>query len=103
MFHRLLPLRSGLALVFLLLFVLPAQAWAAVEVAFYSRELGGNNFPHAFVTLQGTVDATGEAVDTSYGFTAKAVTPAILLGSVARRGAWSRASGRSRAATASSR
>src|SRR5688500_12836683 len=61
-------------LVLLLLCGLPAQALAAVEIAFYSRELGGNNFPHAFVALHGTVDATGEAVDTSYGFTAKSVT-----------------------------
>ena len=83
MFHRLLPFRSGLAFVFLLLFTVPGQAWAAVEVAFYSRELGGNNFPHAFVTLKGTLDATGEPIDTSYGFTAKAVTPAVLFGSVA--------------------
>lgn len=58
-------------------------AHAAVEIAFYSRELGGNNFPHAFVVLRGAVDATGEQVDTSYGFTAKAVTPAVLFGSVA--------------------
>lgn len=67
----------------LLLFGLHAPAAAAVEIAFYSRELGGNNFPHAFVALNGTVDATGERVDTTYGFTAKAVTPAILFGSVA--------------------
>lgn len=66
-----------------LLLGLQAPAFAAVEIAFYSRELGGNNFPHAFVRLQGTVDSTGEQVDTSYGFTAKAVTPAILFGSVA--------------------
>ena len=83
MLHRILPLRPKLALIAILLLMLPAQAWAAVEVAFYSREMGGNNFPHAFVTLKGTVDATGEVIDTSYGFTAKAVTPAILLGSVA--------------------
>ncbi len=63
--------------------LLSSPATAAVEIAFYSRELGGNNFPHAFVTLRGTVDATGEAVDTSYGFTARAVSPAILFGSVA--------------------
>lgn len=67
----------------LLLFGLPGPAAAAVEIAFYSRELGGNNFPHAFVALRGTVDATGERVDTTYGFTAKAVTPALLFGSVA--------------------
>jgi hypothetical protein len=71
-----------LVLALLLLCGLPAQALAAVEIAFYSRELGGNNFPHAFVALHGTVDSTGEVVDTSYGFTAKAVTPALLFGSV---------------------
>lgn len=69
-------------LAFLLVCGLPAPAFAAVEIAFYSREMGGNNFPHAFVALHGTVDSTGEAVDTSYGFTAKAVTPALLFGSV---------------------
>lgn len=69
-------------LAFLLLgFLAPANA--TVEIAFYSRELGGNNFPHAFVVLHGTVDATGERVNTSYGFTAKAITPALLWGSVA--------------------
>lgn len=60
-----------------------AQAAAAVDIAFYSRELGGNNFPHAFVVLDGTLDATGERIHASYGFTAKAVTPALLFGSVA--------------------
>jgi hypothetical protein len=54
-----------------------------VQIAFYARELGGNNFPHAFIVLSGTLDATGEPVNESYGFTAKSVTPAILWGSVA--------------------
>lgn len=57
-------------------------AHAAVELAFYSRELGGNNFPHAFITLKGHPDAGGKPVDVSYGFTVKALTPAILMGSV---------------------
>jgi hypothetical protein len=65
-----------------LLVGLPQPACAAVEIAFYSRELGGNNFPHAFVALRGTVDATGEQVNTTYGFTAHSVTPAVLFGSV---------------------
>lgn len=73
---------ARLALALLLVVGLPVPAGAAVEAAFYSRELGGNNFPHAFVVLRGTVDATGEAVDASYGFTAYAVSPAILFGSV---------------------
>jgi hypothetical protein len=62
---------------------LAAPALAAVEIAFYSRELGGNNFPHAFVHLSGTVDGTGEAVDIAYGFTARHISPGILWGSVA--------------------
>ena len=69
-------------LAFLLLVGVQAPASAAVEIAFYSRELGGNNFPHAFVALHGIVDSTGEQVDTSYGFTAHSVTPALLFGSV---------------------
>lgn len=74
------PLRWLLAL--LLLVAAPAPALAAVEIAFYSRELGGNNFPHAFIVLRGTLDATGEPIDTSLGFTAHSVTPALLFGSV---------------------
>lgn len=71
---------------FLLALVLAAglaasPAVAAVEIAFHSRELGGS-FPHAFIRLTGTLDATGEPVDVAYGFTARAVTPAILFGSV---------------------
>jgi hypothetical protein len=61
---------------------LTSPARAAVEIAFYSRELGANNFPHAFVTIKGRLDADGAPVDDSFGFTAKAVTPAILMGSV---------------------
>jgi hypothetical protein len=80
-----LGLNQLIARVFLaiaLILGLPQAACASVEIAFYSRELGGNNFPHAFVALHGVVDATGERVDTSYGFTAHSVTPAILFGSV---------------------
>lgn len=64
-----------------LFFALGTPAFAAVEISFYSRELG-TNFPHAFVALKGTVDSTGEQVDTSLGFTASSVTPAILFGAV---------------------
>lgn len=65
-----------------LLFSVHAPAAAAVEIAFYSRELGDRNYPHAFIMLTGTVDATGEPVNASLGFTAHRVTPAILFGSV---------------------
>ena len=59
-----------------------ASAWAAVTITFWSHELG-NSFPHAFVTLRGTPDAGGPPVDGNWGFTAKSITPAILMGSVA--------------------
>lgn len=56
-------------------------ARAEVIATFYSHDFG-DHFPHAFVKLKGTVDSTGEAVDTNYGFTAVSVSPAILMGSV---------------------
>jgi hypothetical protein len=75
----------GLRLILLSLFLLcaglTAPARAEVVVSFYSHDFG-DRFPHAFIVLKGQVDATGEQVDTNYGFTATSVSPAILLGSV---------------------
>jgi hypothetical protein len=62
--------------------LIAAPAHAAVTMTFWSHELG-NSFPHAFFTLRGTPDAGGPPIDTSYGFTARSLTPAILLGTVA--------------------
>jgi hypothetical protein len=59
----------------------PALADAAVEIRVYSHDFG-KEFPHAFVVLKGTLDDTGETVDTNLGYSALAVTPAILLKSV---------------------
>jgi hypothetical protein len=70
------------ALIFALFLMLsPVAARAEVQATFYSHDFG-DHFPHTFITLKGTVGATGEAIDTNYGFTAKNVTPAILWGSV---------------------
>ncbi|KZE11281.1 hypothetical protein AVT10_17085 [Sphingomonas hankookensis] len=77
MFRTLL---RGLALLLLAMgSVVPAQA--AVTITFWSQEFG-QNFPHAFFTFSGAPDAGGSAVNESYGFTAKAITPALLMGSV---------------------
>lgn len=71
-----------LSLVVGLLLALAAQpANAEVTATFYSHDFG-DHFPHALVKLKGTVDATGEQVDTNYGFTAVNTTPAILWGPV---------------------
>ncbi|MEH3038442.1 MAG: hypothetical protein PGN21_00020 [Sphingomonas paucimobilis] len=77
------PFRAVLrTLAFLLLAlgsIVPAQA--AVTITFWSQEFG-QNFPHAFFTFSGAPDAGGPALNESYGFTAKAITPALLMGSV---------------------
>ncbi|MFZ3484601.1 hypothetical protein [Sphingomonas sp. 3-13AW] len=72
----------GLLVAALLSIGLVAPASAGVTISFWSHE-SGQNFPHAFFVLEGTPDAGGARVQVSYGFTAKAITPAILLGSVA--------------------
>jgi hypothetical protein len=58
-----------------------APAAAAVEVTFWSKEMG-SSFPHAFVTLKGTPDRGGARIDEDYGFSAKSISPAILMGRV---------------------
>ena len=79
------PLRPLLAAILLLGSVFAsAPAWAAVTITFWSHELG-NSFPHAFFTLRGTPDAGGAPVDVNYGFTAKAITPKLLMGTVGGR------------------
>jgi hypothetical protein len=66
----------------LFLFQTPVVLRAEVVATFYSHDMKDNYFPHAYIRLQGTVDQTGETIDTNYGFTAQKVSPAILLGSV---------------------
>lgn len=73
------PMKLWLAL---LLLLAPLRAVEARVVAsFYSHELG-STFPHAFFTLEGALEGSGEKIATNYGFTAKAVTPAVLFGPV---------------------
>lgn len=67
------------AILFVALAAIPAQA--RVTVTFWSYEHGGD-FPHAFFTVHGTPDRGGKPVQGAWGFTPKAVTPAMLLGSV---------------------
>ncbi|WP_116090178.1 hypothetical protein [Sphingomonas crusticola] len=66
----------------LLLLLWPAAVSAKVTLTFYSRELGVY-FPHAFVRITGATDAEPQKLlDDNYGFTAKVVTPALLVGAV---------------------
>ena len=68
-------------LIGLVLAMATPPANAEVTATFYSHDFG-DHFPHALVKLKGTVDSTGKAVDTNYGFTAVHTTPAILWGPV---------------------
>ena len=61
-------------------FLFAGPVAAQVNVTFYSHDFG-KNFPHAFFVLKGQLE-NGEAVNTSYGFTAVNVSPGILWGSV---------------------
>lgn len=75
--------RGIFALAALWLLLWPAGAYAKVTMTFYSRELGVY-FPHAFVRITGATDAEPDKqLDDNYGFTAKSVTPALLVGPVA--------------------
>ncbi|GAA4708879.1 hypothetical protein H9L13_00750 [Sphingomonas lutea] len=58
-----------------------SPAAAAIDIHFYSKDFA-STFPHAYVRLTGTVDATGEVVDTNYGFTPVRLNPSILMGPV---------------------
>jgi len=58
-----------------------AAASAAVEIAFYSKDMA-SSFPHAYVRLTGTDDSTGKPIDVNYGFTPVSLGPGVLFGSV---------------------
>jgi hypothetical protein len=78
-------LKRHLLLFCLLLFaVLPTAAAAEVVATFWSHDRD-QNYEHAFIVLNGTVDATGQRVNTNIGFTASRISPMVLLGPVAGR------------------
>lgn len=67
-----------------LLALVAGHAWAEVTVTFYAhpgaRIRGGYLlFPHAYVHAEGALDATGEPVDWSAGFTARSPGPQLLF------------------------
>lgn len=69
----------------LLSLALPQLASAQVVLSFrsFNGSMFGGRFPHTFIELEGTLDATGQEVHENYGYTAVHVSPAILSGNVA--------------------
>ncbi len=74
-------MRRMLATLVLALSWVAGSAHADVRMTFWSRDTS-NYFPHAFFTLKGTLDSTGQVVDESYGFTLNDLTPIALFASV---------------------
>lgn len=67
-----------------------ALAWSPAALAQVTMSFHSFNgsvlfgrYPHTFIVLEGTEEATGRAVNENYGFTAKSVGPAVLSGPVA--------------------
>ncbi len=70
----------------LIMIFMPMNALNAhVTLTFFSRDLGVY-FPHAFIEVSGATDAAPQQpVLANYGFTARALTPGILMGHVQGR------------------
>ncbi|MCP9221575.1 hypothetical protein MKP08_02275 [Erythrobacter sp. LQ02-29] len=72
-----------------LLLAIVALCWAQAafaQVTIHFHSFNGSvlfgRYPHTFVVLDGTLEETGEPIDENYGFTAKSISPAILVGPV---------------------
>ena len=65
-----------------LLVPLPAAAQVMLSFQSFNGSMFGGRFPHTFVVLQGTLDATGAKIEENYGYSAKSATPAVLAGPV---------------------
>jgi hypothetical protein len=71
-----------LCLLAALLLPLPAAAQVLLSFQSFNGSMFGGRFPHTFVVLEGTLDATGAKVFENYGYSAKSVSPAVLTGPV---------------------
>ena len=69
-------------LVAALLLPLPAAAQVLLSFQSFNGSMFGGRFPHTFIVLQGTLDATGERIEENYGYSAKSASPAVLAGPV---------------------
>ena len=69
-------------LVAALLLPLPAAAQVLLSFQSFNGSMFGGRFPHTFIVLHGTLDATGEKVEENYGYSAKSASPAVLAGPV---------------------
>jgi hypothetical protein len=79
---RAVLVRLLLALAALVALQAPAGAHVSVTFHSYSGSFLTGRYPHAFVSFDGTLDDTGEAIHTNYGFSAVTAGPEVLAGPV---------------------
>ena len=60
----------------------PLSAQVTMSFHSFNGSVLGGRYPHTFIVLSGTLEATGETVNENYGFTAKRAGPAVLRGPV---------------------
>ncbi len=77
--NRILPLIAALLA---LCWTTPALAQVKLTFHSFNGSVVFGRYPHTFVSMTGTLEASGKAVNANYGFTAKSVSPAILRGPV---------------------
>lgn len=79
------PILSGL--LFFCVISIASPVNAAIVATFFSHDWGTKGsrlyFPHAFLELHGSPDAGGPEVEGNFGFTAKLITPALLVAKTA--------------------
>jgi len=71
-------------LVLVLALALPGPVLGEVRIHFHSfnGSVMFGRYPHTFIVLEGTLEETGAVVNENYGFSARAVSPAVLRGPV---------------------
>lgn len=65
-----------------LAWALPASAQVLLSFHSFNGSMLWGRYPHAFIVLEGTLDANGQPVNENYGYSATSVSPAILSGNV---------------------
>ena len=77
-------LRGLMQLLAAVLVALPLPAAAQVMLTFHSftGSYFIGRFPHAFISMAGTLDGNGQRIDENYGYTAKHLSTKILSGNV---------------------
>ena len=65
-----------------LLLPLPAAAQVLLSFHSFNGSVLFGRYPHTFIALHGTLEATGAPVNENYGYSAKTVSPAVLSGPV---------------------